>query len=157
MEISDTFSFLVGRWRIHRSITDHRSGNRGSFTGGGTFVVVDTEASGPRARRARYDETGMVSFGAHTGPASRQLEYIAANAGAVSINFADGRPFVDLDLRRGHWRSVHPCADDCYEITTTVQSPDVLEERWAVRGPTKSYDAVTSLTRIRGEEPGSSS
>lgn len=148
MEIPDTLSFLLGRWSVHRSITDHRSGNRGWFAGSGTFVMVETEVGDSRARRARYHETGALGFGAHTGPASRRLEYVRAGDGTVTINFADGRPFVDLDLRSGHWRSVHPCGEDRYETATTVRSPDLVEERWIVRGPTKSYDALTSLTRV---------
>jgi hypothetical protein len=34
-----------------------------------------------------------------------------------------------------------------------VSSPDVVEERWSVHGPTKSYEAVTTLTRITSRIP----
>jgi hypothetical protein len=56
--------------------------------------------------------------------------------------------YVDLDLRSGTWRSLHPCAEDHYEIVTVVRSPDEVEERWRVRGPAKDYEAVTMLRRL---------
>jgi hypothetical protein len=147
MEIPDTVGFLLGTWDVDRSIADHRSLVSGSFRG--TAVVAAEPRPGPGGgSRARYEETGELRFGSHAGPASRRLEYAAArDGGAVSVRFADGRPFVDLDLGGGRWQAVHQCGADRYELTTVVRSHDVVEERWRVRGPAKDYDAVTTLTR----------
>jgi Family of unknown function (DUF6314) len=62
--------------------------------------------------------------------------------------FSDGRPFVDLDLSTGAWRSVHRCGDDLQEIATLIRSPDSMEERWLVQGPVTHYEATTVLTRV---------
>lgn len=98
--------------------------------------------------RARYDEQGELHFGAHVGPASRRLGYTRLSTGAAMLHFVDGRPFVDLDLRSGAWRSAHSCGDDLYEIATIVRSSAVVQENWRVTGPGKGYDAVTTLVRV---------
>jgi hypothetical protein len=147
MEIIDTFSFLLGQWSLERSLTDHRSGTDGRFEG---QVTVAGGLSG-RDRRARYHETGTMRFGTHQGPASRSLELVRLESTVVMVHFADGKPFVELDLRGGTWRSSHPCREDSYEILTVVRSPGEVEERWRVRGPTKDYDAMAILRRL--EEP----
>jgi hypothetical protein len=149
VEIFDTLDFLLGHWRLDRSIDDHKSGTRGSFHGTAVVVAV-SPGRGPDADgRASYRETGELRLGGYSGPASRRLEYAARPDGAgVLVSFADGRPFIDLDLRDGTSHGVHQCRDDRYELTTTVRSQGVVEERWQVRGPDKDYDAVTTLTRI---------
>lgn len=146
MEVGDTLGFLLGRWSIRRSLVQ-RDGGRASFVGTGTY----TEHSGcDRGRRqARYEEVGELVFASYSGAAGRSLHYAAApGGGPVAVHFSDGRPFVDLDLSTGSWTARHPCAEDEYEIATRVLAPDVLEERWRVRGPTKSYDAVTTMARL---------
>ena len=139
MQISDTLAFLLGTWDISRTILDHRSGKRGLFSGRGVLAG---------AGRARYDEEGELSFGAHRGPASRHLEYARLDSAAAFLYFSNGRPFVDLDLRTGAWRSIHDCVDDRYEIQTVVRSDRTMQEYWRVTGPDTSYDAVTTLTRV---------
>jgi hypothetical protein len=146
MQISDTLDFLLGTWDLERSIEDHRSGIRGVFSGSAALVAAGQSWSSV-AGRARYDESGELSFGTHVGPASRYLEHARRDTGSVMLYFADGRPFVDLDLRRGQWRSIHDCGDDRYEIVTMARSHDVVQEYWRVRGPGKSYSAVTTLLR----------
>jgi hypothetical protein len=148
VEILDTLAFLLGSWNLERSIEDHRSGACGSFSGTAALVWAQARLGLASTRRARYDETGELRFGAHTGPASRHLEYARHDGAAVMIYFADGRPFTDLDLRGGAWRAVHPCGEDRYEITTILRSDRVVEEEWRVRGPSTSYDAITTLTRL---------
>jgi len=142
-----TLDFLLGTWAVDRSIEDHRSGALGSFRGT-AVLAAEPEVGRPGDRRARYDEAGELSFGTHAGPASRHLRYAAGpDAAVVRVSFADGRPFVDLDLSGGSWRAVHQCGADRYELTTIVRSRHIVEEHWRVRGPGKSYDAVTTLTR----------
>ena len=149
MRISDTLSLLVGSWELRRSIIDHRDGTAASFTGRAVISMAGSRLSAPPAvpDRALYHETGRLRVGSYTGGATRHLEYRRVDPGTVMIHFADGRPFVDLDLRGGRWRSVHHCGDDLYVMVTTVRSERHLEEIWQVRGPTKSYDATTDLHR----------
>ena len=142
MQVPDTLAFLLGTWEISRTIADHRSGKHGLFSGRGVLAGEQIAA-----RRARYDEAGELSFGTHHGPASRHLEYARLDSGSVFLYFSNGRPFVDLDLRTGTWRSTHLCVDDRYEIETVVRSDRVILEYWHVTGPETSYDAVTTLTR----------
>jgi Family of unknown function (DUF6314) len=143
MEIVDTFSFLLGQWTLERLLTDHRSGTDGRFEGS---VAITGMPSGPGSR-AHYDEAGTLCFGGHEGPASRSLELVRLDDGAVMLHFTDGKPFVDLDLRNGEWSSHHPCGEDSYEIHTVVRSRGEVEERWRVRGPTEDYEAVATLRR----------
>ena len=145
MDDADTLAFLVGTWEVRRVIEDHRLGSSGTFTG-----TASVERSpGQACTSATYLEVGDVHFGTHRGPAHRVLELRARGDGAVMLHFADGRPFVDLDLTTGTWHARHDCGADRYELTTRVRSPTTVEERWRVRGPAKRYDAVTTLVRLR--------
>jgi hypothetical protein len=144
MEVADTLAFLTGSWRLVRQIEDHRAATVGSFAGSAVWL--------PRHRRcgvADYEEVGELRYGAYRGPAKRRLTYVGSPDGAVAIEFVDGRPFVGLDLRAGGWRSEHRCGEDRYQIATTVVSSTVVRERWQVRGPSKDYEAVTTLVRTR--------
>jgi Family of unknown function (DUF6314) len=145
MVVTDTLDFLVGTWKVERSIEDHSSGLSGHFQG--TAVLAGVPQDAAAVTRASYQETGELRFGDHAGPARRGLDYVRAD-GAVMLYFADGRPYVDLDLRSGTWRAEHPCVADLYEVTTIVRSPDELRELWRVRGPDKNYDATTTLRRV---------
>ena len=140
MLIDDTLAFLLGEWRLSRSLDDHRSGALGTFEGTATFVPVD-------GNRGDYAESGELRWGAHTGPAFRRLALTRLTGGAVLLSFSDGRPYQELDLRNGAWDAVHDCRADRYEISTVVRDEVAIEERWRVRGPAKDYTAVTTLTR----------
>jgi hypothetical protein len=50
---------------------------------------------------------GELRFGAHTGQARRTLEYRQLDDVTVMVYFANGRPFVDLDLSTGAWQNNH--------------------------------------------------
>lgn len=147
MEIRSTLDFLVGTWKVDREIEDHRSRTPGSFRGTATVVAVEPGQHRSGERRAHYDEAGQLYFGTHSAPAARRLEYVTGDGDLVQVRFADGRPFIDLDLRSGKWQAIHQCGADRYELTTIVRSPGVVEEHWHVQGPAKDYDAVTTLTR----------
>jgi hypothetical protein len=105
----------------------------------------------PSPDRAHYEEAGELEFGAYRGPARRELDYVRLDDASVLLCFADGRPFIDLDLRGGDCHRIHDCGPDRYEISMVVISADTLEERWQVRGPDKDYVAVTTLSRRIGE------
>src|SRR5580700_8419437 len=112
MEMTDTLGFLLGTWVLERSIDDHWTGIRGVFEGSATFVEVADGRSSNLSGGARYAETGELRFGAHTGLASRSLEYARLKGATVQLYFTDGRPFTDLDLGSGAWRSTHQCGQD---------------------------------------------
>jgi hypothetical protein len=149
MEIVDTLGFLRGTWAIVRSIEDHRIGTRGSFKGTATVSAVPIGCHVALEARAHYAEVGEVRFGTYTGQARRTLEYRQLDDVTVMIYFANGRPFVDLDLSTGAWQSDHLCGDDRHEIATFVRSGNIVEERWRVQGPMTNYEAIAIHTRVR--------
>lgn len=149
MQIPDTLAFLAGNWRLHRSLTDHRSGVSGVFTGTASFAPVPGEQG-----RLRYREQGELRFGQHTGPAWRELLWLAAPAGTADVRFADGRPFYQADFRTGRWQATHDCGSDVYQVTYHVLDAGQLTERWRARGPGKHYVSVTTLVRDVDEVSG---
>lgn len=148
MEIVDTLGFLRGTWVIARSIEDRRTGTRGSFKGTATLTEVPIGGDAALEARAHYAEVGELRFGSHSGQARRTLEYRRLDDVTVMIYFANGRPFVDLDLSTGVWQSTHLCGDDRHEIATFVRSGNAMQERWRVQGPMTNYEAVTIHTRV---------
>jgi len=141
----DTLAFLLGAWQLVRSITDHRSGTAGSFSGKATLAAADAGSQIPE--RAHYEESGELRFGACRSSARRALDYVRLNDGCVLLCFADGRPFIEVDLSEGTCSRTHDCGPDIYEIEMVVISHDLVQERWRVRGPSKDYSAVTALSR----------
>jgi hypothetical protein len=140
MHLDDTLSYLTASWRLERRITDHLARTAGSFAGSATVRAA--------GRRARYEERGRLRFGGYDGQAHRRLDLVATAGGAVAVQFADGRPFFELDLVNGTCVAVHPCRQDRYELDFEVRSPDVLLERWRVTGPLKDYEAQTTWRRL---------
>ncbi|MGH3209988.1 MAG: DUF6314 family protein [Trebonia sp.] len=156
MLIADTLGFLLGRWDLSRSYTDHRCGTVGSFEGHAVVAMTQADDAGGAAR-ARYEETGQLRLCAHQGPASRGLDYARQADGTLMLYRAGGQPYVELDLTGGAWRASHLCGEDQYEISTVVESPDIVREYWRVTGPAKDYSAVTTMRRRdtapRGHRP----
>lgn len=146
-----TQEYLRGSWWAERELTDHLSGQPGSFLGIASFTG---QGAGPGAGRLAdgdvlaYHERGELRFGRHQGPASRSLLYRRRPDGTVQVLFADGRPFYVLDLRTGYWEAEHPCGADHYLVTVRVLGDDSLTEHWRARGPEKDYSMTTTLTRI---------
>ncbi len=142
MEVPDVLAFLAGEWDLERAIDDTAAALSGSFRGRASY----SPARDGRPRLV-YEEEGYLNFGQHRGPATRRLEYSARADGTALVWFADGRLFVELDLRRGSWQAVHSCGADRYEVTTVVRSGQLLEEAWLVTGPSKGWSATTILRR----------
>lgn len=151
MGTNETLDFLLGRWRVGRTVTDHQNGGQSHFRGTATFSPLGTGTTLGNDR-VRFDEVGEYHVGDYRGEARRSLEYVASSNSRVVINFVDGHHFVDLNLASGESRDEHLCNEDRYEITTIVASPDVFEERWHVEGPRKNYDAVTTFVRVDASE-----
>jgi hypothetical protein len=145
---AETLTFMLGTWYLERVIDDYRSGTDRLFRGSATLIQSEAATANSRCEQARYQESGELRFGTQVTRASRSLIYERLPDASVMLHFADGKPFVDLNLESGEWRGVHHCVDDLYEMTTTVRSMSVVEERWRVTGPSKDYLAVTTLTRV---------
>lgn len=141
VRVDDTLGFLLGEWSLERHLHDRLSGERAVFTG----TASVTRLRGPEGS-ASYEERGRLRCGAHDGEATRVLE-LARRGAAVLARFADGRPFVEIDLRTGRAACVHLCGGDRYELSFAVLAPDELEERWRVEGPETAYVARTVLRR----------
>ena len=143
---AETLALLLGRWSVTRDIDDHRTGEHARFDG--TATIEEAPAGSDLV--ATYDEAGVLVVADRRTPATRRLGYASPGDGSLDVRFADGRHFVDLDLRSGAWEAHHPCAPDSYLVETRVLSPTSFEERWTVRGPAKSYDALTTYERVAG-------
>ncbi len=143
--IDDTYEFLLGQWRLERTLTDHLLHETGVFSG--TATVTRRTVAAPET--AQYREVGLLRFGAYQGTARRSLGYQRQTGGAVTMTFEDGREFVACDLRSGRWRAVHRCGEDRYELGWRVVARDVISEGWRVRGPLKDYEARCVFRRVR--------
>jgi Family of unknown function (DUF6314) len=139
-----TLQYLQGDWSLTRHIADHRARRTGTFAGLAIFRPLPGPAG---CGRLAYREQGEFTFGAHRGPAWRELTLVGTPGGAADVLFADGRAFYRLDLRAGHWRAEHPCSDDRYLVTVSVLSAGSFTESWQARGPEKDYDMTATYTR----------
>lgn len=146
-----TLGYLTGDWAVVREIADHRSGVAGSFRGRASFrprsESAAADADGLDGRVLELTEDGELRFGAHHGPASRNLLYYGCSDGSAEVRFADGREFYHLDLRTGGCHAVHPCRADRYAVTVTWLTADSFTEVWQVNGPAKNYDLTSVYTR----------
>lgn len=145
--MNETFRLLLGSWAIERSIENHLTGESGSFHGVGTFTD-SCRCSSIDSQHARYSEVGDHHFGGRAVSAQRQLEYICLPNNTVRACFVDGRTFYEFDLTGDARSYVHHCGADRYQITYLTVSDEIIRERWRVKGPNKSYDALTTMTRI---------
>jgi hypothetical protein len=148
---NETLDFLLGTWRVERTVTDHRRGEQGRFQGTATFTRRSDADDPDGIDHVRFDEVGDYRLGDYHGEARRSLDYVAASGSRIAITFLDGHHFIDLNLASGESRDEHHCDLDRYEIATTVKGSDLLEEHWRVEGPEKNYEAVTSLVRVTGD------
>ncbi len=145
--VFDLRNFLQGRWLVERLFLDCTEGNRGTFSG----IACFSEAG---AGDLSYHEEGQMCYGNHTGVARRYYLYRFPSAYLAMVRLADGRPFHDLDLRQGHWQSIHVCREDCYRGRIRAWSRDRWELRWEVLGPHKNLEIISHYfsTATRGRE-----
>jgi len=148
VEIVDAVGYLLGNWWLSRSIEDHQFGIHASFQGTAELFEDEPGSSSVIGGRAHYVEKGELHYGSYRGPACRRLDYVRSGHATTMLYFADGRPFVDLDLRNGTWRTSHPCGDDHHEISTLIRSSTIMSESWRVWGPSTNYEAETTFTRM---------
>ncbi len=139
--IDDAVRYLTGSWSLRRRIEDLSHQVTGHFRGTAEFRPVPGGG-------LLYRENGELEFGTHRGPAWRELRYLHGSAGALRVEFDDGRYFHDLDLTSGHWAVRHPCRADQYRGEFQVDGPDQWWQDWRVDGPAKEQRLRTSFTRI---------
>jgi hypothetical protein len=156
---ASTVDYLSGDWTVIRRISDHRTGQVGSFHGMASFQPA-AETSPVEARfgpTLAYTESGELRLGGHRGPARRSMLVLDAGDGAADIRFADGREFYRLDLRTGSCAAAHPCRADQYHVTVMRLSADSYAETWRVTGPSKDYELHTTYTRAGHASAGDTS
>jgi hypothetical protein len=146
-----TADFLSGDWNVVRLISDHRTGQVGSFRGKASFRPCAASEAG---RMLAYSESGELRLGSHRGPARRSLLVRDLGDGTADVRFADGREFYRLDLRTGTCEAAHPCRADEYHVTVTRLSADSYSEKWRVAGPAKDYELTTTYTRAASFDAG---
>jgi hypothetical protein len=154
--VHDLRSYLLGTWRIRRSLLNRADAAVGSFTGTVTFRPVADGGPG-----LSWREEGTVhwpgvrssvgrSVPPFTGPANRQYLIVPGGSSATwEVLFEDGRPFHRLGLAAGSWRDEHWCSPDTYRVQYTALSQDRLRYEWDVTGPAKDHLLTTELTRER--------
>lgn len=134
-------AFLSGSWQLDRSLLDRRNSIAGELNGRAHFA--------PSGRSLLYEERGLLTFGAHQGPAEQRLTYeFPSGEARASVRFRDGRPFHELDLSTGEAIVSHPCALDLYEGCFVALSEMQLRSVWNVTGPRKDEEIITLYTRL---------
>lgn len=143
MIVDELGPFLLGSWRVTRTLHDLGSGAVGSFEGTAVFSRREDGMIGHR-------EHGLLAWGGRGGEAERSWDLVATDdPGVWDVRFDDGRPFHRLDLRTGRWATEHRCAPDLYVGDFEVEAPDAWRYTWQVSGPRKSLELASRLTRAR--------
>ncbi|MFR9799294.1 DUF6314 family protein [Streptomyces sp. MS06] len=143
--VPDVLAHLAGRWRVERTVLDLATGDEGRFTGTADFEPGTGTAAGGLVHR----ESGTFRWRGVARPAGRTLHFLPGGTpGRAEVRFADGRPFHDLDLTRGHHVADHPCAADLYRGEFTVRDADHWRAVWRVRGPAKDLVLTTGYARV---------
>ncbi|MBA2946350.1 DUF6314 family protein [Streptomyces himalayensis] len=146
--VPDVLAYLTGSWDVARSVRDLASGIDGTFTG--TTVFGRLESSGCEGECAGlvHHESGTFVWQGTPRPAERTLRFLPGDPpGTALVQFSDGRPFHDLDLRSGRHVADHPCSADLYRGEFTVHSAERWRTVWRVAGPAKDLLLVTEYRR----------
>ncbi|MFI0150150.1 DUF6314 family protein [Streptomyces lydicus] len=144
--VADVAGYLAGRWSVERTVRDLRTGTHGSFRGTAGFRPDAAAEAGDET--LLHVEEGRLTWDGTAYPASRTLRLRPRPDGTAEVDFADGRPFHDLDLSTGRWSAVHPCAADRYEGTFTAVTADEWHLEWRVTGPAKDQLLRTVYRRL---------
>ncbi|WTW03319.1 DUF6314 family protein [Streptomyces sp. NBC_00024] len=126
---------------------DLANGAEGEFSG--TTVFSPSDDGGLLHR-----EIGTFVWQGVPRPAERTLRFLPGpTPGTADVRFADGRPFHDLDLTAGRWRTTHSCVADLYRGEFAVYDEDRWRTTWRVGGPAKDQFLVTEYTRAPASGP----
>jgi hypothetical protein len=140
--VRDVLAYLSGNWRVERSVRDLANDAAGSFTGTTVFGPLDTG-------ELLHHESGTFVWQGVARPAERTLRFLPGpGPGTALVQFSDGRPFHDLDLRSGRYVAGHPCSADFYRGEFTVRDEQRWRTVWRVRGPAKDLLLTTGYLRV---------
>ncbi len=127
--IAELRAFLLGAWRLTRTMADRRAGQTGRLDGE-TVLALD-------GKGLVYWERGLLRLGAYEGAVTRVYRYRFTTPGRAEVAFEDGRPFHALDLSDGRCSVQHRCRDDLYRGAFEVEGQDLWTVFWRVSGPRK--------------------
>ena len=130
---------FVGEWHLTRVIEDGLTGQTNRAAGTATL-----RHNGDHYIWAEVLELQMP--GHPPMKAQRTYQWHADDTG-VSLHFDDGRYFHRLKFGDSRSADHHDCAPDSYDVVYQFDSWPVWEARWTVRGPRKSYEMRTILSR----------
>ena len=131
---------LVGSWSVERKIV-HNSGGEFSFSGTAEFSWIS-------GCEVKYKETGLLNDGGGDSiSASRVNVYKVLPSGELQVFLEDGSEFFNFMPQCGESFDVeHHCGDDVYLGSHVFMDQEIVMN-WSVRGPSKSYDSHSILTR----------
>ncbi|MDQ0579864.1 DUF6314 family protein [Streptomyces rishiriensis] len=144
--VPDALAYLLGRWRVTRSVEDRANGAEGRFDGVTVFSALD---GGEDGGGLLHQESGTFVWLGVPRPAERTLRFLPGpTPGTADVRFADGRAFHDLDLSTGRHVADHPCSADLYRGEFTVRDGDHWRTLWRVAGPAKDLVLTTDYARL---------
>ncbi|WP_367040107.1 DUF6314 family protein [Streptomyces sp. Je 1-332] len=145
--VPDVLAYLAGAWQVVRTARDLAGNAEGHFSG--TTVFTPSDDGGLLSH-----ESGVFTWRGTPRPAERTLRFVPGGDPATAhVQFADGRPFHDLDLRTGRHTADHPCGLDLYRGEFEVYDDRRWLTRWRVAGPTKDLILTTAYTRCDPTAP----
>ncbi len=145
VEVEDLFAYLAGDWLLSRTINDLRLNMPGAMEGRAAFSPRDGEVGDPGLA---YREEGELRFGTYREMVFRAYDLTFPDRHLARVRFTDGRPFHDLDLRRGECRVEHPCGEDIYRGRFRAESADVWTSDWFITGPSKELTLENRYRRV---------
>lgn len=147
MVIDDLADYLLGSWRVQRTLSE--GGEEGSFAGTAAFardVPSPTGEPEPELERLSWDERGQMRWRGNELQAYRRLALVRGASG-WEVRFDDDRPFHPIDLAGGVCSAVHPCGEDFYEGEYRILDAGAFDVLWRVRGPRKDQRIVSRYRR----------
>ncbi|MBA4862513.1 hypothetical protein H1V43_14135 [Streptomyces sp. PSKA54] len=146
--VPDVLAYLAGSWDVDRTVRDLASGAEGTFIGTTVFGPLESSGRTEESEALLHYESGTFVWQGTPRPAERTLRFLRGQPpGTAIVQFSDGRPFHDLDLRSGRHMADHPCSADLYRGEFTVHSAERWRTRWQVAGPVKDLLLATEYRR----------
>lgn len=133
----------IGQWRIDRRIVDQNLRRCGRFTG-----VLSIDDTGDRTRAWR--EHGTLTLGDYRGEAWQhyRLIWVEADSPRWQLQFADGRPFIDLISGAAFQHLAHDCAPDRYRGRIRHFANRHWWLGWRISGPRKRLLIVSRFVSL---------
>ncbi len=148
--VPDLRAFLLGSWRLDRTLLDRSTGSRGHFSGVARYAGTDDGG-------LHYSEHGTMTWtpaGAQPFTATASRDYLlrpadepADSPEILDMFFPDGRPFHRMGFADHSHQDRHWCDPDTYRVDYTLIGPDEFRYRWDVTGPAKNQLLESVLHR----------